>query len=1031
MIFKNDIEKVIMATIDFKTLLKLERTVSVSDTKNLSESQISIIEKVKDFGIDEIYFSTDGRISYPAIFLKKVKSFDPLTLKTIASIQQKSWNYQKVLFLYVYNDTEIRIYNCSEKPFVVTGKTDFDKELKKLEVDKVAATDKSAIDKLAAIFSSVAVDTGIIWTLPEACEIKKKINLQRRVDKYLVDSLVRTTSKLKDMGLSDITLIHKIFLRSLFLLYLEDRQATDAQFYNSIKEGAQSYFDILEDVDSTYKLYAALEYHFNGNVFSVSEEEKQLIKGEHLHLIKRCFINGYDGDGQTILFEDWRLFNFKIIQIELLSEIYERFLKESDIASKKKSGAFYTPSSLVELILNEKLPIEKKYTNYNVKILDPACGSGIFLVESYKRLVKRYENQTGKKLSDFEQLTKLLVENIFGIEINDQAIVVATFSLYLALLDNLDPKTLWQSKKLPYLINNPDKIPTNEQGNNLFCRDSIGTNSEIENISFDLVVGNPPFGTENKSKGVLLSPTTRQYCEKEKFAKEMVLPFLHKAVKFAPNGEIALICNTKLLTNTGSTYQNFRKWLFNECYVEKIYNFSILRNAPKDFGGQLFGSAIGPICIAFYRKEEPRQKSDRIIYYAPKTFVKSNLLEGVVIDITDVKYLPREECRKPNTKIWKIAMWGGMEDIKFLKYSISHHKTLEEYLNKNEFVYGVGFETTTPAKIENKDISKLPIHRPKNVDRYITDIPSKSLAIDVFRRLGHLDIYQQNHIILNEGIKVGSNSNLQIKSSFVDYKSAYSKGIVGISSLKNNDGMLKIITLFLNSSFVRYYVFLVTSSLGIERDVVKYKELFQVPFILDNLSDEEYNTLIKCFNNIKQAKEQFNDISLIVDGIDNFIINKIGYSNAIDIIKDTLLNIDLFQKQDNSEALSPIPIEYVKIYVELLCFELNDFLEDQSLYINGTVYSLNRNIPLMLVKISLESTKQEIKKSAISVDKELTNIDRKLWEEKGGSIYFRKRVNYYNGNDIYIIRPNQRRFWTRTMAMEDASELILEILNKD
>jgi hypothetical protein len=85
----------------------------------------------------------------------------------------------------------------------------------------------------------------------------------------------------------------------------------------------------------------------------------------------------------------------------------------------------------------------------------------------------------------------------------------------------------------------------------------------------------------------------------------------------------------------------------------------------------------------------------------------------------------------------------------------------------------------------------------------------------------------------------------------------------------------------------------------------------------------------------------------------------------------------------------------------------------------------------MLVKISLESTKQEIKKSAISVDKELTNIDRKLWEEKGGSIYFRKRVNYYNGNDIYIIRPNQRRFWTRTMAMEDASELILEILNKD
>jgi len=255
-------------------------------------------------------------------------------------------------------------------------------------------------------------------------------------------------------------------------------------------------------------------------------------------------------------------------------------------------------------------------------VLDPTCGSGIFLVESFKRLVKRHENANAEKLTDFNELKKLLTDNIFGIEIHPQSIKVAAFSLYLALVDNLNPKTIWQNKdyRLPYLINDPSDDTLVEQGNNLFRSDTIQKNPQVEQIDFDLVVGNPPFGTKN------LSQSLRDYSDKYGFAKEMVLPFLHKATNFSENGEIALIFNTKILTNTKITYQNFRKWLFNECYVEKIYNFSILRNAPKDFGGQLFGSATGPISIAFYRKNPPKKKSDTIVYYAPKTYIKSNVI---------------------------------------------------------------------------------------------------------------------------------------------------------------------------------------------------------------------------------------------------------------------------------------------------------------------------------------------------------------------------------------------------------------------
>lgn len=418
-----------MATSTILQKIGFERAVSVnSDTPN--DSQATTIDLVKGFGIDKIYFCDDGNNSYPAVFLKQVVSFNTSTLKQIAKIHCKIWNYKKVLFLYIYNETEIRIYNCAEKPFAIKQEdTNYEKELQKLEIKRATLTDKEELNDLVSIFSSIAINTGIIWTLEEASAIRKNIKIQRRVDKFLVDSLFNTAKELQNQGLS-IDLIHKIIMRSLFLLYLEDREATDDKFYSQFKSKATSYFNILEDVGATYTLYKKLAERFNGSLFTLADNEVRLNK-EQLRLIKKCFISGNDGSKQVNLFADWRLFDFKIIQIELLSEIYENFLAKIDPLKKQQTGTYYTPPSLVELVLNEKLPVSNNEDSYNVKILDPACGSGIFLVESFKRLVKRHENKHNKKLSDFEELKTLLTNNIFGIELQPQAIKVAAFSLYL------------------------------------------------------------------------------------------------------------------------------------------------------------------------------------------------------------------------------------------------------------------------------------------------------------------------------------------------------------------------------------------------------------------------------------------------------------------------------------------------------------------------------------------------------------------------------------------------------------------------
>lgn len=1041
-----------MIEFDILKFLGLDRAKSIdSENEKLLDGEFVILSEVKEkgFGIDSVYFNTDeSGNNFPAIFLKKVISFDEETLQVIADTHKKIWNYKKILFLYVYSDVEIRIYNCTERPLIITKEGfDYEKGLQDIEIKKYNFSDKEQLEELNKLFSRISIDTGIIWTLEEAKFIRDKINHQRRVDKYLVESLINIAQQLEQEGL-DINFIHKIILRSLFLLYLEDRKATDRNFYGRIKKNATSYFDILDDVNATYDLFKELEEHFNGNVFTLEDNEK--ISVEQLSLIKKCFISGNDNTPQTKLFEDWRLFDFSIIQIELLSEIYENFLCKTDPELKRRTGTYYTPPALVEFILNEKLPINNNEKKYNVKILDPSCGSGIFLVESFKRLVKRYENQHNKKLTDFDKLKELLTDNIFGVELNQQAIKVAAFSLYLALVDNLDPKTLWQNKKhrLPNLINNPNDKLLKAQGKNLFCRDTIDTNKEIEDIKFDLVVGNPPFGTTE------LSESIRNYCDKHNFAKEMVLPFLHKATNFAPNGEIALIFNTKVLTNTGGTYQNFRKWLFNDCYVEKVYNFSILRKAKKNFGGQLFGEATGPISIVLYQKEQPEKPSNKIAYYAPKTYIKSNIIEGLSIDFADLKYLPREECQKPNTKIWKIAMWGGMNDWELLKRLLGQNNNVGTYLSENKIRYSVGLQPlnkSTKKPIIDNDISSMKFIRPEKIERFYTDednfsnintlLKNKETIdtylsyysvgtindlppINAFRRITGKDLFKGPMLLTKEGF-----NNNQLCFSLVENAVAYNSTVLGFRS--DDKVKLRFLSSLLNSRLTTYFLLLISNSWGVERERIKPNEIYKFPIVNNEEAVRELNILHKEIEaeiktsileiDYKSIESKINDLVLILYNIDltdkQLIDDFINYS------------VDLFHKQEKSIALYAVLQAQAIKYGETISTELNHFLEGQDLFANATIYSINRFTPLMMIKLSFAIKQKEVVTSEEFIDDELKIIDKHLWEEKANNIYFRKKLNYKTGDDIYIIRPNQRRFWSKSMAMEDASELILEILN--
>ncbi len=242
-------------------------------------------------------------------------------------------------------------------------------------------------------------------------------------------------------------------------------------------------------------------------------------------------------------------YNFAVLPVEILGTIYERFLgrvvrttdKRVTIEEKpevrKAGGVYYTPQYIVDYIventlgslLNEcKSPADVS----KLKILDPACGSGSFLLGAYSKLIqwhKDYFARAGKEKRDRESFYKdesgqirltaklkrdILKNNLFGVDIDPQAVEVTRFSLSLKALEDLREGELTEERSLFHQTVLPDLSANIKNGNSLIGTDyfagkmfsdteemkrvnAFDWESEFKEImgngGFDVVIGNPPY----------------------------------------------------------------------------------------------------------------------------------------------------------------------------------------------------------------------------------------------------------------------------------------------------------------------------------------------------------------------------------------------------------------------------------------------------------------------------------------------------------------------------------------------------------
>lgn len=955
-------------------------------------------------GADCVYFSS-GK---PAVLFLKVSSFDQESLKKIAKIQHNAWNYQRVLLLYVTSDTEIRIYNCFEKPINPNSDSNEDKQLKSIQLSRYSIGED--LKTLEMLFSRINVDSGTIWTSDS--DVKKKIQRDRRVDAYLINSMSNAARKLKEKGLPQ-GVIHSLLIRSLFILFLEDKGASrEAGLYESIKSDATEYFDILKDKAATYRLFKRLQEQFNGNITTMVENEEDLVTEEHLEIIKDCFLDG-DFSHQPLLFKRVHLFNFKIIHLGLISEIYEHFLNEY----RYEKGQFYTPFALADMVLSEVLP--NSVGNSDYPLLDMACGSGIFLVEGYKRLISRWKRAHEGQTISFDTLVTILQNNVFGIDVDGTAIRVTAFSLYLTLIDQLDSKTLWNSgnHKLPYLIYDPDDVSLKgKQGKNLWRRNTI---SEVDVSRFPkvkLVVGNPPYGTKT------LSPEIMQYCQRENFASEYVLPFMHKATKFCPDGEIALIFTSKVLFNTSGGYARFRKWFFKENTVRRIDNLSIFRKAPESYGGSLFTSATCPVCVAYYTAK-PANLDSTLCYYSPKTYVKSNMIDGLVIDDSDVNVLPISECQKPQSMIWKVASWGNYYGFQMMQ-KVSKN-TLKQYFNGNNWIYGRGLN----ADSKRQDFIPSPIIGTAYIARYRTDLSVAKVNNSKKYRSIPEQLFKPSIVVFKQG-----QHNGEIACSLFKEKAYFTTTANALNC--NSEDDKKILVSYLNSKLAKYFLFLTTSSWGVEREQIYLNELLNLPSPFEGLVAKSRKKIVECFDQIYaiagDALPDYNKIQWLEASIEEELEKAFNLSEKdVVYVNDTLdFNFGIFQKGKNAKGYHRVLLSESMRYAETLQKSLSKLLEGSTLIPMVTVYERKHYNPLQLVVLELKADKMKVQQGEIAeYEESLRHIDAYLWERQSESVYSRKTLTYYNGTRVYLIKPNQKRFWSRMQAYDDAASIVNDIMS--
>jgi len=896
-------------------------------------------------------------------------------------LHAKIWSAGDIEVYFILSKTEIHIFNA-RKPSEVTDKKDL--SLKNLSL--VSESLKEFNDQR---FSAIVFGKGIFWEQDDFKErFKEEDSPYHRLLEYLMAA--REDLKAKHPEILSET-IDKLLIICILIKFLEgikgdNGKHTLKEIYAKYKVESERFEEVLEK-RLCIPVLRELAFEFEGKIFDISDDEKQQIEQADLKSVAAFLTAKLDITKKHKQRFLWEQYSFNHLPVELISSIYENFLQKEN--NTREKGVIYTPPFLVNFLVDEVMPLDKaeEYFSQNkFKVLDPSCGSGVFLVAAYKRMLQWWSINHYRKIQEIKFpekniCQKILEDNIFGVDIHKTATLITVFSLTIALLEKLEPKAIWNNLKL-------NSLQDNIQTKDFF---EWAAAAKAESKKFDLVIGNPPFNDEkgkstHKIKPELVSKIGFKH--KKVAGNKFALQFFEGGMALGYKVFLIIPSNVLLYNKDAQTY---REQIFKEFTIEKIFDFTHLRR-------ELFGNSDTPVCAVLASHTE--NNGNAIEHTIIKRIVSSEKKIAFEIDHYD-RHFVRHDWAADETKqfVWKTNLLGGGR-LFHLIYRLSLLETFKQFIDRkknNGWVYSIGYivKHSNKKKVPADFITGNLTIKPKSF-KYNGDFDTEIETSELFVETRKKELYTAPHIIFKLVVEKS-----KIPMAFSDEYLCFNSKFVGIHAPQSDREELYRIYDRLHkneTTFKLYQTFILATS----SSAMIHRETSMVKEDIDNLPYPEETEYL-----IPSPTEEI----LINDVLDYYIhlgkaISKKGAGRKFNekVSKEQLKKFgEIF-----CDVLNPIYAKNDKSW------QYGKFYQTKSFTICQFGYGKNEGLSFQMFDDLDDVIKSLIYDNTSNRGATFTRVCR----------YYKHLSGY---DCVFLIKPNAIRYWLNSIALRDADETFMDL----
>lgn len=566
--------------------------------------------------------------------------------------------------------------------------------------------------------------------------------------------------------------VQKIIDRIIFLRIAEDRQMEE---YNTLKDTTKN--------ESIYrylnKVFKTADDKYNSGLFKKEKFFDDLKIDDKV--LKPILTGLYYPDCP---------YEFSIFSTEILGNVYEQFLGktirltsshqakvEEKPEVRKVGGVYYTPQYIVDYIVQntvgEKIKDKTLTQIKKLKICDPACGSGSFLIGAYRCLLnfhlqyyikdenrsKASKNNCIYQISEnnwaltIKEKQEILLNNIFGVDIDSQAVEVTKLSLLLKLMEGENEESAGSFFKFSDLQLLPDLSNNIKCGNSLIGNDfydknklSLFADDEIRKINvfewekefssiflnggFDVVIGNPPYIPielmTNEQKAYLQS----RFPQLERKYDSSIIFIVALMEKLNKDGLLGYI--SSLTWQTGENYKKLRELLFLKYGIKTIINlpFDVFKNAYVDTGIYIFSNKNTDSYDIFrFPKKEKNPNLETIDFIQVNKSLINPPDYKIVLDPISQKIINRVKDKFTNIENITIST-QGLPPSRFKINSKKNESFNSPYLVKGQiYRYIFDIEETAYTDLSNNK-SLIPFYenKPKILIRRVINRQDRIMA---------------------------------------------------------------------------------------------------------------------------------------------------------------------------------------------------------------------------------------------------------------------------------------------------------------